>query len=296
MSLLADLADARGRPWLAAVDPRLKLVWIAVLSLASVLVDTTPALVALVILAALPAAALVLRPKACIALGGVLLSIALGAVLTQAIFYLGEPRTLIVRVVPAFSVLGWKFPGIALYQEGALYGLVQSLRLVSLSLAGITVCISTSPERLLAAMANLRVPAAIGYIATVALRFLPALFEEYAAVRQARDLRGPRTSVLRRPWRRLRGELAIVGPVLASGVRRSALLATAVATRGFDPHAPRTDYPPLKMRPFERLMTMLLVAGAVGLTTFKSLYWLHLGGRVSAPALDGVYRFAQRWL
>ena len=74
-----------------------------------------------------------------------------------------------MTLVPSFSILEYVFPGLIFYREGAAYGLLQSSRIVAMTLAGMTVCLSTSPERLLAALAWLRVPSAVSFMAVAAL-------------------------------------------------------------------------------------------------------------------------------
>ncbi|HEV3024462.1 MAG TPA: energy-coupling factor transporter transmembrane component T, partial [Pirellulales bacterium] len=162
-------SDGSARGWLAAVDPRLKIAWIACVSLASVLVHSQAALAAMMAVAALPAAGLKLRLRAWLAIGAALLLVAWGAVVTQGVFYAGEPRTALVTFLPHATLMGWEFPGIHFYREGAIYGLTQSARWLALSIMGLTVCLSTSPERLLAALVRLRVPTAVAFMALAAM-------------------------------------------------------------------------------------------------------------------------------
>ncbi|HEV7221426.1 MAG TPA: energy-coupling factor transporter transmembrane component T [Pirellulales bacterium] len=271
MSNALSWTETTARDWLAGVDPRLKIAWVAALSLLSVLIDSTPALAMLLALAALPLVGLRLRPRAWLAIGGVVLAMAWSTLASQAIFYTGEPRTALFTIVPsidfpAWGLGPWRFPGVRFYLEGARYGLVQSLRFMGVSLAGLTVCLSTSPDRLLVGLVRLRVPMGVAFMAMTAMRFLPTMLDEWAAVRRARRLRGYR------PRRRFgpvawycfsRDELQLLLPVLAAAVRRATALATAVSSRGFSPTAERTFYPELRMTPIERLALGALVALSV---------------------------------
>jgi len=257
--------------------------------------------------AMLLAAGLRLRPRAWLVVAGILLATAWGTVLSQAIFYPGESRTVLLTLVPAGEILGWSFSGINLAREGAIHGLIQSLRLLAVTLAGLAVCISTSPERLVAALARLRVPVAIGFMTVAALRFVPTMVEEWATVRRAARLRGAgrRGSGLAgrgafSRWlggpRRVKLELALLVPVLAASLRRASALATAITCRGFDATRPRTFYPELRFSIGEYAALAILLLLAAGVSLVKSVYWLAAGDLYGTPTLERLYQFARHWL
>jgi energy-coupling factor transport system permease protein len=171
--------------------------------------------------------------------------------------------------------------------------------MVAVMLAGLTTCLTTSPERLLAALAWLRVPSAISFMTVAALRFLPTFIDEWATVRRSRQLRGYRA----RLWHVGSGafaswgsEIAVLVPVVAAALRRAGTLATAITARGFDATRPRTIYPKISMTPVERTITVVLWLAIVGLAVLKSLYWLSVSGTVKIPALARWYEFARDWL
>ena len=139
---------------------------------------------------------------------------------------------------------------------------------IATALAGFTTALSTSPERMLAALARLRLPVALCYMTTAALRFIPLVVEEVMIVRQARRRRGYRF----RLGGALRGEIGLLFPILASSIRRAETLAESVTARGFDPRAPRTFYPPLRMRGWEvsRETPAAIPTGAAGSRTGPS--------------------------
>lgn len=289
------LADARGAAWLARLDPRVKLAWLVFISTLGVLLDRTPALVVLFLCAALPVTAIRMRPTAWLTVFALLALLAWSTLLSQSLFYAELPRTVLVRLIPPFEWRGRSWPGLSLSREGALYGLAQSLRLLAVMLAGLTVCLSTSPERLLAALARLRVPVAVGFTTVTALRFLPLLVDELATVRRAMRLRGYRAK--KKLGRgALRSEIAAFYPVLAAGLRRATTLAASVASRGFDPLGRRTYYPPLRMRHAERLLLVALASVWTAVAVTKLLYWSYLAELYYWPSLRGLYDFARLWL
>jgi energy-coupling factor transport system permease protein len=209
-----------------------------------------------------------------------------------------------VTLIPAFQLGDWQSGGLRLYREGITYGLAQSLRMVAVTIAGLTVCLSTSPPRLLAALTWLRVPTAIGFMTVAAMRFVPLVLSEYQIVRQARWLRSARGRGGNRNWswrpshlaNTLRTEAALLVPVIAAALRRATSLATSVAARGFDPTARRRPYPPLRMSPVEIALTATLLTATGAVLATKLLYWLYLAELYYRPGLRPLYDFARIWL
>jgi energy-coupling factor transport system permease protein len=152
---------------------------------------------------------------------------------------------------------------------------------------GLTVCLSTSPERLLAALIRLRVPTAVAFMTLAAMRFLPVMLDEWATVRRARWLRGYSGAL---GVRGLSAEVALLVPVLASALRRATALSASVTSRGFSPTAQRTFYPELRMRPIERVALGVIGAATIALASAWTFVWL---GAELTPQLDGIRAWVQ---
>jgi len=256
------LRQVEPRPWLVRVDPRLKLLWVATISLGCIWFESTPMLAALGAVAALPLLAIRFPWRAAAAYAAIVLLVIWSTIYSQGVFYRGAHGRPLFTIIPAFAWNGETYAGLHFYAEGAQYGAGQSLRLVANLLAGSSVALSTSPERLMAALIRLRIPTALSYMGTAALRSLPLALEEWAALRLAYRLRSGRLRPGRRwaPFRRLREELRLLEPLLATTLRRASALAFAVRARGFDPAQPRTHFPPLAMRAWEKLACAALAA------------------------------------
>ncbi len=260
------VAHTAPRPWLVRLDPRLKLAWLVAISLVAVAVDSFAELSALCLFAALPLLGLRLSARAAWVLVGLIALSLWSTMLSQGIFYKPEERTLLVDL-----------PWLQISLEGMLYGAQQGLRFVAGVIAGAVTVITTSPERLLAALVWLRIPSAIGFVVVSALRWFPTLIDEWAAVRRARQLRdgGVRSGTLA-TWI---GEFALFMPLVASSLRRAATLATSVTARGFDPGRERTFYPALHM-PLGELLACALLGLATAAICAAKLIALR-GGSVS---------------
>ena len=278
----ANHVDAR--PWLATLDPRLKLCWVLSISLVAIVVDQMPALAALGAIACLPLVGLRMTLAAWTALISLVGLTIWTTMLSQGLFYTMEPRTPLIEFVPSFELAGISFGGLRLYREGMSYGLLQSLRFVAGAIAGVSVVLCTSPERLLAALVWLRVPGAVAFVTVSALRSLPLLVDEWLTIRQARRVR---TSQRAGWFTSLKDELSALAPLLAISLRRAGVLAQSVSARGFRPGAPRTFYPPLRMTLIEMSVVTLLGLSCSIVATVKTLEWLTMANVVQFSALRG---------
>ena len=291
MNLAGALADADARRWLARLDPRLKLAGLFWVSALGILLDAPVALAALLLCVTAAASGLKLRASAWAFVIGLLLLVTWSTLVSQALFYSHQPRTPLATIIAPFEIAGRPLSGLRVYREGLAYGLTQSLRMLAMTLAGLTVCLSTSPERLLAALVRLRMSTALSFMVVTAVRFLPAMLTEWSTVRQARRLRGYRPRLGR--WG---GEVALLLPVLAAVLRRAQSLTASVESRGFDPTARRTSYPLLRFRAGERVVLLALLGTVLAIVSAKLLYWLYLGDLYYHPALRQLYSFVRLWL
>ena len=284
MSATGVTAHVRAPRWLAEFDPRIKLAWLATISLIAVLVDTLPALATLAFCSALPVLALRLSRSAWLAILTVMAITVWSTMLSQALFYPLEPRTKVLS-------LGT----FALYREGAIYGLIQSLRFVASVLAGLTVVFSTSPERLLSALVSIGVPSSLAFVTVSALRSVPALVDAFVAVRRARRWRQLEDTP---SWReRLLAPLTnlrLLVPVAALALRRSTILATSVSARGFRPGRERTFFPPLYLRWSEFAVGLALALLATSVALLKSAQWWSQAGVWSPPELARIVEWTTR--
>ena len=214
----------------------------------------------------------------------VTLGVVWSTVLAQGLFYGQEPRVALFHLGP-----------LTVWREGVLYGLVQSLRVVAVGLAGIGLATRTPPDRLYAALLNLRVPFGLALMASTALRFLPDITESWLIVRRARLRRG-RPAHHRNPWAWLRLEVGLLRPLIARSLRRSWTLAESLDARGFDPVAPRAIRQPLRFSPWEPWILVLSMGFCVSIVGARLLYLLYSSDSLYIAQLRPLYAFVRDWL
>jgi energy-coupling factor transport system permease protein len=222
----------------------------------------------------------------------VLLVLLLGSwsmMLTQGLFYAGEPRTRLLTILGAAAFPLGTPPGLYLYREGLLHGAAQSLRIDALVLAGAAVLARYDTDALAAGLRALRCPAPLAFLLTLALRFVPLAAREARAIWAAQRLRGLRL-LPPQPWRwpgvwrlALRAWLL---PLLASQVRIADEIAAALIGRGWSPFT-SMPVPPAPRR--ERwlcaggALLLVLLAGTrilahfyeAGVDAWPGLFWLY---------------------
>ncbi len=151
--------------------------------------------------------------------------------ISQGFFYNLEPRSAIFTILTADSgMLGHLTGGIALYREGIIYGMLQSLRLFSAMLLSAIIVMSTYPSDILLGMEGLGVPGRISFIVTVSIRFLPVLLDEAGRILLAQKLRGLDVKGVRGGFRAFR---YLLPPLIIDSLRNARRTALAAEVRAF---------------------------------------------------------------
>ncbi len=266
------------------MDPRTRLGLLAAVGVLAITLDRPGSLLLLVAICVLPMIAV--RPSRAWWLRGLGVVVALvwSTVFSQAIFYAQLPRVPLGSLGP-----------LVFYREGVSYGLVQSLRLVAVGLAGLALAVTTPSDRLHAALLRLRLPFGVALMTATALRFVPEVTREWQVVRRARAGRG-RPAWRRTPWAWLALEVSMLRPVVARSVRRAWALAASLDARGFDPVAPRTARRPLVLSWWEVALLLGVAVGVAGVVAARLLYVLYTSETFYASALRPLYGFVRGWL
>lgn len=164
------------------------------------------------------------------------------------------------------------YGGIAITWDGALRGAVQIYRLCLLVIVSSLLTFTTSPAQLahgleatLGPLACVGLPVReLGLVLTIALRFVPTLFDQVDKITKAQRARGTNFYSWE-PWQRVRAWVPTFVPIFVAAFRRAEELATAMEARGFRGTGARTHLHKLDLTrqdalaSFIALITALLV-------------------------------------
>lgn len=165
-----------------------------------------------------------------------------------------------------FTVLGWPVRSAAL-TAAAFY----SLRVVLFVAAAFLITLTSSPSELAEALVKIlqplrrfRVPVNdIGLIIFIAIRFLPILYDEFVAIRNAQMMRGVDfggSLVMR-----IRKTSYLLIPVFVAAIGRADDLALAIEARGYDSYAPRSFYSRARFGMREVIFSVVSIGLVIGL-------------------------------
>lgn len=266
------------------MDPRTRLGLLALAGILAPTLSSPWSLGLLVVLCALPLVFMGVERRWWVRGAVSVAAVIWSTALSQGLFYSEQPRVALVSLGP-----------LVLWREGVFWGLVQSLRFVALTVAGLAVATSTPPDRLHLALRQLRVPFGLSFLAVTALRFVPEVARSWQVVRRARARRG-RPVWQRTPWAWLQLEVSLLRPVVATTLRRARALAETLDARGFDPIAARTPRRPLVMHPWEPALLVFAASITAAAVLARVLWVLYTEGLVYVPQLRGLYGFIRAWL
>lgn len=150
--------------------------------------------------------------------------------------------------------------------EGLLVGGVQTYRLCLLVIISTLLTFTTSPtqlthglETLLAPLQRMGLPVReFALVMTIALRFVPALFDEIDKIAKAQQARGV-DMTSKNPLRQMRSWVPLFVPIFVAAFRRADELATAMEARGFRGAAQRTRLYPLRLTRRDLVATLVVL-------------------------------------
>jgi energy-coupling factor transport system permease protein len=156
---------------------------------------------------------------------------------------------------------------VALTWEGILAGGTQIYRVCLLVVIAALLTFTTSPtqlahglEAVLGPLARLGLPVReLAMVLTIALRFVPTLFDEVDKIAKAQEARGAGVRS-GNPWRRMKGWVPLFVPIFVSAFRRAEELATAMEARGFRGAHHRTRLYRLRLTRRDLWATLVVLA------------------------------------
>jgi energy-coupling factor transport system permease protein len=160
-------------------------------------------------------------------------------------------RTPLLGPVPAWvPLVGGR---LRVTSEGLLYGLVVISRTLALVLILPVVVLTTDPNTLVVGLVRLRVPYTGAFVFSSALRFLPLVLGEAAALIEAQRLRGVDLEKLGL-WSRGRAYARVAVPLVLGALIKSQQLEVVLQSKAFSGSAERTYLESLKLRTRDRVV------------------------------------------
>jgi energy-coupling factor transport system permease protein len=229
------------------LDPRVKLIWILIVMLISV-ISTEPVIVAMALVTVIVLGWLADIPaKRLLGAGLVLLPIMAMAVVGFPLLY-HEGETIL-------RVNSWLY----VTDEGLILGIVTLLRVIALPMAAIILLMTTKLSMITRAVERLKVPYHLAFAFTIGMMYLPTLYGVALSVRDAQRARALDTDV-GNLVRRARNLTSILPPVIASTINFMTVLPLSIESRGFGAYPKRTSLVEMQMRrPDYILLSVLAV-------------------------------------
>jgi energy-coupling factor transport system permease protein len=150
---------------------------------------------------------------------------------------------------------------VRVYQEGLLFALTVSLRVVNIIAASCVLIMTTSPNRVMESCVRRGLSPKAGYVVTAIMQFIPAMMDSVARIREAQQSRG--MSMEGNVFQRFRSFLPLLGPVVMSSLMTIQDKAMALEVRGFSVKGKKTFFheePELPGMAAVRILLVLLTA------------------------------------
>lgn len=223
------------------LDPRIKLLWFASVSLVVILWDDPIYLLAVFMYELLFAGMAGISPKRVLKSVAPILPILI--VLFIANFFLYTPPvenpSLVGYLIPS-SVTG-EAPKVPIYLETLIYSLGAALRFVCILASAMILLMITTPTELATGLVKLGAPAEIGLAVSIAIGYIPVLFKQISGILEAQQSRGWNAGG-RNPVKKMINYMPIMIPTFFRSMNSSEHLAAAMTSRGFGYDIKRRTY------------------------------------------------------
>lgn len=161
---------------------------------------------------------------------------------------------------------------IHIYAEGLAKGVYAASRIILFVWFSAILTFTTSPAKLTVAIADVLLPLRwirispqkISLMLSIALRFVPTLFDEAHKILKAQASRGADLKEL--PWRaKAKVLISLLIPVTIGAIKRAGELVDSMQARGYRLGAPRTNYMLLSWRWKDTGFLLLMLVFLIGL-------------------------------
>ena len=240
------------------LDPRAKIIFMVILSMAIFAVQQIP--VALVVLAVMLCLWFVARLPFSVLWSfiKVLLPIIGFLFLVQAVFYPGN-TPLIKPLIP----IGRGYGQVTL--EGILFAVLLALRLMAMIIMLPLVNFTTPVQIFALGMVKMGLPYRLAYTMTTALNLVPILQGETGVIVDAQRLRAMQSFEKGTLVEKLKAYPALVTPLVIGSMRRAQLMAVAMDSRAFGASKSRTYLEDIRLHVGDWVFICLTVAFTIGI-------------------------------
>ncbi len=165
-----------------------------------------------------------------------------------------ESRTLLFTIAGDYTITA----------QQLFYHLNMTLKVVCVVPVALLFIACTDPSEFAASLASIGLSYRVGYSVSLALRYIPDIQREYRNISQAQQARGIDLSGKDKFFTRLKNSVAILLPLVLSGLSRIETVSNAMELRGFGRKNKRTWYVQRKMQKNDWVTLGLAVVILVG--------------------------------
>lgn len=165
-----------------------------------------------------------------------------------------ESRTLLFTIAGNYTITA----------QQLFYHLNMTMKVVCVVPVALLFIACTNPSEFAASLASIGLSYRVGYSVSLALRYIPDIQREYRNISQAQQARGIDLSGKDKFFTRLKNSVAILLPLVLSGLGRIETVSNAMELRGFGRKNKRTWYVQRKMQKSDWITLGLAVAILAG--------------------------------
>lgn len=172
-----------------------------------------------------------------------------------------ESRTLLFTIAGNYTITA----------QQLFYHLNMTLKVVCVVPVALLFIACTDPSEFAASLASIGLSYRVGYSVSLALRYIPDIQREYRNISQAQQARGIDLSGKDKFFTRLKNSVAILLPLVLSGLSRIETVSNAMELRGFGRKNKRTWYVQRKMQKSDWItlgLAVVILAGGLLITFY----------------------------
>ncbi|WP_244833902.1 energy-coupling factor transporter transmembrane component T [Clostridium sp. BJN0001] len=228
-----------------------------------------------------------------------------GIIWLQAIFYEAYPRHALFYIIAPKLIsenaplIGGLYEGVAIYYEGFVYGMIQSLRLVIPMTFGLLIFWTEDPVRILIGLNKLKLPYTISFMVMTCIRFIPITFSEAKVTFNSQKLRKYKPLTLK-------GVIFLYGiydavvhilvPLFANCIRKSENMAKSADSRAFRAYDKRTEIRKLEFTFWDKAILALVIIFMIIIIICKILLYFSNKNIYYTHLLLPMYWFTRKYL